>query len=106
MRRELQSFLSDHIKAPVVAVEELKQQYLFGTREIFRAVALLVAVLLLFMAVFTHQRQVLDFLLGEWWTDGNLGRAVAAGVVVVVVPMVAYLYGSFSKIVLKLIKIE
>ena len=106
MRRELQSFLSDHIKAPVVAVEELKQQYLFGTRDIFRAVALLVAVLILFMAVFTHQRQVLDFLLGEWWTDGNLGRAVAAGVVVVVVPMVAYLYGSFSKIVLKLIKIE
>jgi cytidylate kinase len=106
MRRELQTFLSDHIKAPVVAVEELKQQYLFGTRDVFRAFALLVAVVILFIAVFSHQRQVLDFLLGEWWTEGNLGHVVAAGVVALVVPIVAYLYGSFSKIVLKLIKIE
>jgi cytidylate kinase len=106
MKRELQSFLSDHIKAPVVAVEELKQQYLFGTRDIFRACALLAAVVILFVAVFSHQRQVLDFLLGEWWTDSGLGHAVAVAVVVLVVPTVAYLYGSFSKIMLKLIKIE
>jgi cytidylate kinase len=106
MKRELQSFLSDHIKAPVVAVEELKQQYLFGMRDVFRALGLLAAVVILFAGVFSHQRQVLDFLLGEWWTDSGLSHAVAAAVVVVVVPIVAFLYGSFSKIVLKLIKIE
>ncbi len=106
LKRELQSSLSDHIKAPVVAVEELKQEYLFGTRDVFRASALLVAVLAVFVGVFSHQRQVLDFLLGDWWADGGLGHLAAAGVVVAVVPTVAYLYGSFSKIVLKLIKIE
>ncbi len=106
MKRELQSILSDHIRAPVVAVEELKQQYLFGKRDVFRACALLAAVVILFLGVFSHQRQVLDFLMGEWWADSSLGHLMAAGVVVVVVPMVAFLYGSFSKIVLKLIKIE
>jgi cytidylate kinase len=106
MKRELQSFLSDHIKAPVVAVEDLKQQYLFGRRDIFRAFFLLAAVVIVFFAVFSHQRWVLDFLLGDWWAESGLGRVIAAGAVALFVPMVAFLYGSFSRIVLKLIKIE
>jgi hypothetical protein len=106
MRRELQSFLGDHVKAPVVAAEELKQQFLFGWKEGLRALALLAGIIVLFIAVFTHQEQVLTALEGEWWEGSNLGHWVAALAVFLVVPLIAMSYGTFTKSLLKLLKIE
>jgi cytidylate kinase len=106
MKRELQAFLSDHIKAPVVASEELRQQYLFGRKDILRAAATLGLVLAIYLAVFLEQGRVLHFLLGDWGNGGNLGHIVAATTVLVLVPLVAFTYGTFAKSLLKLVKIE
>ncbi len=106
MKRELQSFLGDSIKAPVVGAEDLKIEYLFQKRNLFRALGLLVVTAVLYLLVFTHQREVLRFVSGSWWTDTALGHIAAAAGVFLVVPFIAYCYGSFAKQLLKLIKIE
>jgi cytidylate kinase len=106
MKRELQSFLSDQIKAPVVVAEELKQQFLFGRRDIARALVCLAVTVVPFAWVFTHQPQVLRFLLGDWWAGSGLGHVVVAAVVFTLVPIIAFAYGTLSKILLKLIGIE
>jgi hypothetical protein len=106
MKRELQSFLGDHIKAPVVAAEELKQQYLFGLRDAIRALLLLGVIVVLYLLVFNNQKQVLNLLMGDWWQGSNLGHWVAALATFLIVPFIAITYGTFTKSLLKLLKIE
>jgi cytidylate kinase len=102
MARELRSFLADNMKTPVVATEELKQQFLFGKRDLFRLVGYLAVVVALYFLVFTNQRQILSFLTGEGWLE----KVVAAIAVFLFVPVVAYTYGTVCRSFLKLIKIE
>jgi cytidylate kinase len=102
MARELRSFLADNIKAAVVAPDELKSQFLFGRRDLFQLVGFLALVVLIFFLVFTHQVQVLSFLTGEGWIE----KVIAAIVVFLIVPVVAYSYGTVTRSFLKLIKIE
>jgi hypothetical protein len=102
MQRELKSLLSDKIKAPVVGTDELKPQFLFSKRDLFRLVGYLALVALIYFLVFTHQMQVLTFLSLPGWK----AKVLAAVAVFLFAPLVAYFYGVFSKIFLKLIKIE
>jgi cytidylate kinase len=102
MARELRSFLSDHMKAAVVATDELKSQFLFGKRDVFRLIGFLSLVVLIYFVVFTHQKQVQEFLVG----DRLIEKIIAAVVVFLLVPIVAYAYGTVSRSFLKLIKIE
>jgi cytidylate kinase len=102
MARELRSFLSDNIKTAVVATDELKAQYLFGRRDLFRLVGYLVVAAVIYFLVFSHQKEVLAFLTGEGWVD----KVLAAVAVFAFVPVVAYAYGTVSRSFLKLIKIE
>lgn len=102
MSREFRGFLADNIKTAVVATDELKSQFLFGTRDLFRLVGYLSVVVLIYYLVFTHQKQVLSFLSGEGWVE----KVIAAVAVFLLVPIVAYSYGTVSRSFLKLIKIE
>ncbi|UCG51716.1 MAG: cytidylate kinase-like family protein [Candidatus Latescibacterota bacterium] len=102
LAREFRSYLADNIKTPVVATDELKAQFLFGKRDLFRLIGYLAVVLVIYFLVFTHQRQILSFLSGEGWVM----KVVAAVVVFLFVPIVAYSYGTVSRSFLKLIKIE
>lgn len=102
LSRELRSLLYDHIRAPVVTSDELKTQYLFTKRDAFRLLAFLSLTFLIYYFVFTHQYSILLFLTGNDWKD----KIAAAGVVVVLIPIVAYLYGNVAKAFLKLIKME
>jgi hypothetical protein len=102
MARELRSLLADNIKAPVVAPEELKTQFLFGKRDLFRLIGYLAVVVLIYFLVFTNQVQILSFLSGEGW----VAKLIAAIAVFLFVPIVAYSYGTVSRSFLKLIKIE
>jgi cytidylate kinase len=102
MARELRGFLSDNIKTAVVATDELKAQFLFGKRDIFRLVGYLALVLAIYLLVFTNQKQILTFLTGEGW----VAKSIAAVVVFLLIPIVAYSYGTVSRSFLKLIKIE
>jgi cytidylate kinase len=115
--RDLRSFLSDRIKAPVVTGDQLGTQYLFGKRDVFRTVAFLLVVLLIYVVVFTHQEPILAFLAHAGWfgeavADTFLSRSpwmpkvIVALAVFLFVPVVAYTYGTVTRAVLKLIKME
>ena len=102
LTRELRSLVADHVKAPVVLADELKAQYLFGRKDAFRAMGFLLLVVLIYLAVFHNEEQVLVFLSREGWQ----ARTLAVVAVFLFIPLVAYLYGSVVQAALKLIKME
>ena len=102
MIRQLQGYVSDHIKAPVVNTEELKTQYLFGRHDLLRMFAYLSLVVLILFLVFTNQKPVLMFLSGVEWK----AKVIAAAAVFLFVPAIAYLYGNVTRSLMKLIRME
>lgn len=106
MARELQRFLGDHIAAPVVGVDELKAQYLFGRRDVVKFVGFLIFVGLLYLAVFSNQGIILRFLFGQWWDGSALAKILVALAVFLFVPIIAHGYGTVAKSFMKLIKME
>jgi len=115
--RDLRSYLSDRIKAPVVTADELGSQYLFGKRDALRSIVFLALVVLMFFLVFTNQEAVLAFLGNTGWyaeavKNTFLGRIdwvpklVVAASVFLVIPVVALLYGKVASALLRLIKME
>jgi cytidylate kinase len=100
--RELRGFMNEHIKAPAVTADELKSQYLFGKRDLFRLIGFAALVTLIYLLVFTNQVGVLTFLMGTVWK----AKILAAVAVFLFVPLVAFLYGNVAKSFLKLIKME
>lgn len=115
--RDLRSFLSERIKAPVVTADELGSQYLFGRRDILVALVFLLLVILIYSQLFTHQGPILEFLAQSgWYAEAAKGtilsrfdwmsKLLVSLVVFLFVPAVAYIYGTFTKVVLKLIRVE
>jgi cytidylate kinase len=102
MARELRSFMNEHIKAPAVTTDELKEQYLFGRHDLYRLIGFAALVAVIYFLVFNYQEGVLSFLIGTSWKT----KAIAATAVFLFVPLVAFLYGNVAKSFLKLIKIE
>lgn len=102
MQRELRSLLADNVKAPVVATDDLKPQFLFSKQDLFKLVICLFLVALIYFLIFTNQREVLNFLFATEWK----AKVLTAAAVFLFIPIVAYSYGTVCKIFLKLIKIE
>jgi hypothetical protein len=115
--RDLQSFLNDHIKAPVVTADALGSHYLFGKRDIARTLAYLAGACILYFLVFTNQEPILAFIAQAGWyaesiSNTFLSRAswipkvIVSLAVFLFVPVVAYLYSNVTGALLKLIKME
>lgn len=115
--RDLQSFLSERIRAPIVTSDELGAQYLFGRRDVIRTAVLLSVTLLLFFLVFTNQEAVLAFMSNAgWYAEAVQGtalgryewmpRALVSVVLVLFIPLVAFSYGRVVDSLMKLIKME
>ncbi len=115
--RDLRGFLSESIKAPVVTSDELGSQYLFGKRDVPRVAAFLIVAAALYFLVFTHQEAVLAFLANAGWYADSIKdtfvsrvdwgpKLIVSIAVFILVPIVAYSYGSVTRAVLKLIKME
>ena len=115
--RDLRSFLSDHIKAPVVTADELETKYLFGKRDVMRFVGYSLITFVLFFLVFSYQEPILAFLAHSgWYSDAIkdtflikiewLPKLIVSLAVFMFVPIVAYSYSSVTKTILKLIKME
>jgi cytidylate kinase len=115
--RDLGAFLSDSIKAPVVTVDELGRQYLFGKRDLLQALVFLVLVVVIYFLVFTNQDVILEFLANSGWyaeaVEGTvlarlawLPKVIISAAVFIVVPLVAYLYGTVASSILKLVRME
>jgi hypothetical protein len=110
--RDLRSFLSDRIRAPVVTADELGGQYFFGKRDMARAASLLLLTIVLYWLVFTYQEPILTRAPG-WYAvaieDLPLqvrGCPSCRVLAVFLAPLVAYSYGTVARAALKLIKME
>jgi cytidylate kinase len=115
--RDLQGFLNDHIRAPVVTADELGSHYLFGKRDVVRTLAFLAAACILYFLVFTNQEPILAFLSQSGWYAesiddtflskiGWLPKIIVSVAVFLFVPLVAYFYSNVTASLLKLIKME
>jgi len=102
MVRQLQTYLSGHIKAPVVNAEDLKSQYLFSTHELMRMLGNMAIVALIIYLVFSNQKWIVAFLSGTEWKS----KILAAGAVFLFVPAIAFLYSNVTRSLMKLIRME
>lgn len=101
--RELAMSIRDRLKAPVITADELKSKFLFGPRQALTLLGFAAVIALLYVLVFTHQDQVLGFLSGP--THQQM-KWLSPIVVVLFVPMIAYLYGTVTELALKIINID
>jgi len=115
--RDLRSFLSEQIRAPVVTADELGEQYLFGRKDALWTVVFLALTALVFFLVFTNQETVLAFMSNTGWyaeaVQGTwlarfdwLPKAMVSFVLVLFIPLVAFSYGQVAGAFMKLIKME
>jgi hypothetical protein len=101
--RELALAIQERAKAPVITTGELKARYLFGKRQAIKLVSFALLSVVIYLLVFTHQGPILDFLAGDLHRKLNWLSPIA---VVLFIPAFAYLYGTVTGLVLKLIDID
>jgi hypothetical protein len=106
LKRNVVALLSDRFRVPVLGSEDLKSQYLFGRKQAVTLVSSLAITVVMYLLVFSFQEQILTFLSVGQGANGSMARVVAAMVVAVLVPAVAFSVGSFYKNILKLVKLE
>jgi cytidylate kinase len=115
--RDLRSFLSDRIKAPVVTADELGTEYLFSRQDLIRTVGFLALTLVLFFLVFTNQEPINAFMAHSGWYAGAvkdtflsrfdwMPKVIVALTVFLFVPVVAFSYGAVARAALKLMRME
>ncbi len=103
LTRELCGTIREGTRVPVLSASELRESFLFDKRQILRLVTSGAVTGGIYALVFTHQKEILNFLGGADWEGW---RIAATAAVVVTVPIVAYLYGGISDLVLKWLKFE
>ncbi len=102
LTRELSGAVSEGLRAPVVGMDEMKKTFLFGPGHVISLLVSLVLAAGIFLAVFHFQVPIFEFL----YREGLPARIVAAACVAVLVCAFAYLYGTFTRNVLRLLRIE
>lgn len=103
LSRELASTLQERLRGvTVVQAEEMQERFLFGAGQLVTMLLCAAVTALIYAAVFTHQRAVLDFLT----RPEMMWRLTASASVVLFIPIVAYFSGKAVHYLLKLIKME
>ena len=100
--RELAGRLGEVIRAPVVGAEDLDQMVRTSWSDYARMIGLAAIVVIVFLIVFSYQREVLEFFSPT--TAGS--KIVAAFVLLLTVPVFAVMYGTLTGAVLRLFHVE
>jgi len=103
LRREVKSLLSDNLAVPVVEEVELHQKLEFGKKQILKFVISFVIAAIIFGAIFHYEEQLINFLAGDEYKHL---RILAVLFVACLVPLFAYSYGSFTRQILRFLKID
>lgn len=102
LKRELIAFLSDHIRVPVIRIEDLKEQYLFGPKQWGMTFIYALLCVLLFWGIFSYQNAIIKFLT----QPGMENRILAAILVALFSFLAARIISGFTHNILKFLKIE
>lgn len=108
LTRELGGSLNDRLSRPVVTAEELRQQFLFSAKDLVKLAVFAVLAAAIYILAFAHQSPILQFLhpQNEAGEATRTARILAAVGVFLFVPLITYLYGTASRLFLKLLRIE
>ncbi len=98
LQSELLGLLTDNLDAPVIDAADLKTELRFGWKQALRLMAFLILAAALYLGVFANQNQVLYWIVGG---DSALSRAVGVVLVVVLVPVLAYAYGTSVRLLMR-----
>ena len=101
--RELAMNIRDRLKAPVITTDEMKSRFLFGKRQAVSLGVFLGLVILIYGLVFTHQKQLVNFLSGPTHRHFKGLVSIAVGLFI---PAIAFIYGKVAELALKLINID
>ena len=102
MVRELVAQLGESLHVPVVEADDLAKELLFGPKQWLRLLGAGAIAACVLWAVFTHQHEVLTFLI----RDGISNRILAASALTLFVPLFAFVYGTFAQYLLRLFKFD
>jgi hypothetical protein len=101
--RELALNVRERFKIPVVTSDEIRSRFFFGPRQALKLATFALAVLCIYAAVFMSQDVILNFLGGPMHQNVKVISAIC---VVLFVPLVAYLYGTVTGLLLKLVGVD
>lgn len=101
--RELALAVRERLKTPVITADELQARFLFGKRQAVKLLVFAILVACTYTLVFSFQRPILNFMGGE--IHNNI-KWLTSVVVFLFVPSLAYLYGTVTGLLLKLIGID
>jgi len=85
----------------VISVEELREKYLFGFKQLIQLLAFLGIVVGIYGAIFFQQEPILLFL--QKYKGWNLLSVIAVGLFA---PLVAYFLGTVFHLFLKMVKFD
>lgn len=103
LSRELGLVLHEKLKAPVISSAELQSRFLFGRKQTFRLLGFFLTTVLIYGLVFHFQESILNVIGGEFHSKF---KWVASFLIFLFVPLVAYVYGTVTGLVLKLVDID
>ncbi|MFH1060445.1 MAG: cytidylate kinase-like family protein [Pseudomonadota bacterium] len=101
--RELAAAVTERSKVSVITADELQAKFLFGPKQMSRLGIYMAIVVVVYLLAFTFQGPIQDFLAGPDWEGW---RVLATAAVVIFVPLVAYLYGGATGLLMKWLKFE
>ena len=100
LTRELALAIRDRLKAPVVTADE---DVRLGRQQALKLVSTFALVVVLYIAVFNHQAEVLDFIGGSFHEHWKWPAPI---VVFFFVPFLAYIWGTVTSLALQLMRID
>jgi hypothetical protein len=101
--RELALAVRERLKTPVITADELQARFLFGKRQAVKLVTFAILVVCTYALVFSFQRPILDFMGGDIHQKFKWLTSVG---VFLLVPFIAYTYGTVTGLILKIIGID
>jgi hypothetical protein len=103
LTRELGLTLHDKLRTPVIDIKELKSQFLFGKAQAFKLIMFALIVICIYTLVFSFQKPILNVIGGDLHEKWKWAAAFG---IAFFVPFVAFVYGTVSGLILKLIDID
>lgn len=103
LMRELGGYLAERLGVPIVLTDELQKKYLVGKKHLLKMFLFTAVVAFIYFLVFRFQEPILSFL---GTTEDTQQKVLRMVIIVLFVPLIAYLYSTITSLFLKFLKFE